>query len=79
MRERAGRLLRDFLMAPTMRGARGERAAACVRRPAGGVAFVLAQGIALAVYTLIVLVAMLLLRVRDVSFDALLDRILLRN
>ncbi len=78
MRERAGRLLRDFVMAPTTRGARG--ASRRVRQAArGGVAFVLAQGIALFVYSVIVLVALLLLRVRDVSLDGFLDRILFRN
>ena len=78
MRERAGRLLRDFLMASTMQGARG--AGRRVRQATrGGVAFFLAQGFALLVYSLIVLVAMLLMRVKDFSFDELLDRFLLRN
>jgi len=77
MRERAGRLLRDFVMAPTTRGARG--AGRRVRQAArGGVAFVVAQGLALVVYSVIVLVALLLLRVRDVSLDGFLDRILFR-
>jgi hypothetical protein len=77
MRERAGRLLRDFVMAPTTRGARGasRRARQAAR---GGIAFVLAQGLALLVYSVIVLVALLLLRVRDVSLDGFLDRILFR-
>lgn len=78
MVERAGRLLRDFVMAPTTRGARG--ASRRVRQAArGGVAFVVAQGLALLVYSVIVLVALLLLRVRDVSLDGFLDRILFRN
>ena len=73
--ERSGRLLRDLLMAPVLRGARGasRRAREAAR---GTLAMVLSQGVAFVVYSTIVLLAMLLLRLRDVSFDALFDRIL---
>jgi hypothetical protein len=75
--ERSGRLLRDFLMAPVLAGARG--ASRRMRRAArGGMAFVVAQGLALAVFALLVLAALLLLRIRGVSLDGLLDRILRR-
>lgn len=75
--ERAGRLLRDFLMAPLMTGVRGASRRA-KRAAQGGLAFVIAQGLALLVFLLIGLVALLLLRIKDVSIDALLDRVLLR-
>lgn len=76
--ERTARLLRDFVMSPLMRGAQGasRRARRAVR---GGVAFFVAQAVALLVYSLIVFAAMLLMRIRDVSFDDFLDRILFRH
>ena len=78
LRERSGRLLRDFLMAGLMKGVQGTRRRA--RQAArGGLAFVVAQALALGVYSLIVLVAMLFLRLRGVGFDAFLDRILGRG
>jgi hypothetical protein len=73
--ERSGRLLRDFLMAPLGRGLRGagRRTRQAVR---GGVAYLVAQGTALLVYTLIVLIALLVLRSGGLSLDGLLDRLL---
>jgi hypothetical protein len=73
--ERSARLLRDLLMAPLFSGSRG--AARRARQATKGVvAMVVSQAVAFGVYTAIVLAAMLLLRLRDVSFDAFLDRIL---
>lgn len=75
--ERSGRLLRDFLMAPLVQGVRGtgRRARQAAR---GGLAFLVAQAVALLVYSVIVLAALVLLRLRDFSLDEVLDRILLR-
>lgn len=73
--ERSGRLLRDLLMAPLLSGTRGatRRARQATR---GLVAMVLTQAIAFVVYTTIVLVALLLIRVRGVSLDGFFDLIL---
>ena len=75
MLERSGRLLRDLLMAPLLAGSRG--AARKARQATKGVvAMVVAQAIAFVIYSTIVLVALLLLRLQDVSLDGFLDRIL---
>ena len=73
--ERSGRLLRDLLMAPVLRGMRGagRRAREAAR---GGLAFFVAQFLVLSIYSLLVLVALLLLRVRwNASIDGFLDNI----
>lgn len=73
--ERAGRLQRDFLMAPLASGVRG--AGRSVRTATrSGIAFLLAQGLALLVYSLIVALALLFLRIRGASFDGFYDAIL---
>jgi hypothetical protein len=73
--ERAGRLLRDFLMAPLTRGLRGAgRSLRSATR--GGAAMLVSQALALAVYSLLVAIAMVFLRTRGVSFDGLCDRLL---
>ncbi|MEM7305738.1 MAG: hypothetical protein AAF682_03665 [Planctomycetota bacterium] len=76
--ERSGRLLRDLLMAPLLSGTRGasRRARTAAK---GTVAMILSQGIAFLVYTVIVLIAFLLLRVRGVSLDGFFDRLLMRG
>lgn len=76
--QRAARLMRDLVMAPVAQGMRGTgrrmRGAA-----KGGTAFVLVQVLALLVYTAIILVIMLLVRVKwEFSFDGLLDGFLRR-
>ncbi len=68
---RSGRLLRDFLMA---RGA-GRKARRAAR---GGLAFLLAQGLAFLALAGILVACMILLRLKGVSFDEFLDRILMR-
>ena len=73
--DRAGRLLRDFVMAPTLRGAQGA-ARAARQRTKSGVAYLLAQGLAFAAFTLILLLCMLFLRLKGTSFDEFFDRIL---
>jgi hypothetical protein len=73
--ERSGRLLRDLLMAPVLRGARGasRRAREAAR---GGLAFIVAQFLVLSIYSVLVLVALLLVRVRwNASIDGFLDNI----
>ncbi len=75
LRDRAGRLMRDFLMAPLTRGVRG--AGRSVRQGAKGfVAMLLSQALALLVYSLIVLLSMLVLRYQGTGYDAFFDRIL---
>lgn len=73
--DRSRVLLRDLLMAPTTRGARG--AGRKARQAArGGLAFLVSQLVVLGVYSLMVLVALFVLRVRwDWSVDGLIDRI----
>ena len=74
--ERAGRLERDLLMAPVQRGVRGagRRARGAAR---GGLAFLLAQLVAILVYSLIVLGALLVARAGSGrSIDAMLDGLL---
>ncbi|MEQ1894513.1 MAG: hypothetical protein ABL998_18390 [Planctomycetota bacterium] len=75
MLERSGTLLRDFLMSSYLRGAQGAG-----RKLRGGLrnvlAFLLAQLIALAVFTLIVVAILLVLRVKGESLDRWLDRVI---
>jgi hypothetical protein len=75
--ERAGLLLRDFVMAPLQGGAAGARRRAR-RAVKGGLALLLSQLAALAVLAAILLAALLLLRLRGTSIDAFLDRMLPR-
>lgn len=73
--ERSGTLLRDFLMAALLDGSAGARRRA--REKARGLAaFLITQGLALVVFTLLVLAALLLVRAKGTSLDALLDRFL---
>lgn len=73
--ERGGRLLRDLLMTPTMRGARG--ASRQVRAAArGGFAFAVSQFIVLSIYSLMILIALLMVRIKwQFSFDDFLDNL----
>lgn len=74
--ERATRLQRDLLMSAHQRGVKGvrRRARAATR---SGAAYVLANLIAISIYTLVVLAVMLLVRVQyGTSFDGTLDGIL---
>lgn len=72
--ERAGTLLRDFLMASHLSGVKGAG-----RKVRGGlrnlVAFLVAQLVALVVFTGIVLGILLVLRAKGRSIDELLDRV----
>lgn len=71
--ERAGRLQRDLLMMPFQRGLKGatRRARGASRR---GMAYVVANLIAISVYSLVLVAIMLLVRVNyDFSFDGTLD------
>ena len=71
--ERAGRLQRDLLMMPFQRGVKGasRRARVATRR---GTAYVLANLIAITVYSLVLVAIMILVRVNyDFSFDGLID------
>lgn len=74
--ERAGRLERDLLMSSFQQGVRaaGRRA----RRAAkGGAAFFMVQGIAILVYTLLIVAMLLLARVRyEISLDGIIDSML---
>jgi hypothetical protein len=73
--ERSGSLLRDFLMAPLQSGPAAARRK--VRESTRNLAaFLLAQGLALIVFALLVLAALILVRARGTSLDALLDRFL---
>jgi len=76
--ERAGRLLRDFLMAPYLRGLRGagRRAREKVR---GGCAFVVAQAIIFLIFAVMCLIALLVIRYTDHSVDDFLDFVLRRG
>lgn len=73
--ERAGSLERDFLMAALLAGSEGARRKAR-ERARGLAAFFLTQGLALVVFTLIVVAALLVVRAQGTSLDALLDRVL---
>ena len=76
--ERSPRLQRDLLMAPLQTGARGSARRA--RRAAkSGFAFLIAQAVGLFVYSAILLAIALFLRLRGTEFDALFDRLLLRD
>ena len=70
--ERSGRLLRDFLMAPLARGARGAGRRAR-RATKSGMAFLVAQLIAIGVYSLILVLIMAFLWKRGVRFDAMFE------
>ena len=73
--ERSARLLRDLLMAPMTRGVSGasRRARTAAR---SGAAFLLAQGIVIALYSALLLLALLILRLRwGWSVDGFLDGI----
>lgn len=73
--ERSGTLLRDFLMAPYLSGAAGARRK--LREQGRSiVAFLVAQGLALLVFGLLVAASLLVARAGGTSIDALLDRIL---
>jgi hypothetical protein len=74
--ERSARLERDLLMAPVQRGERG--AGRKMRTAArGGLAVLLAQAVAIVVYSLLVLAALLVTRSGSGrSIDAILDSIL---
>lgn len=73
--ERSGTLLRDLLMAPLLSGVRGQRRR--LRAAArSGLAFLVAQVLALLALALILAAGMLVLRSKGVSFDGLLDRAL---
>jgi len=73
--ERAGSLLRDFLMASYLSGSKGagRKLRGGMRNLAG---FLLAQLVALVVFSAIVLAILLVLRVKGESLDALLDRVI---
>jgi len=77
--ERAGRLLRDFLMASLQRGVHG--ASRKIRAQArSGTAYIVANAIAISVYTLILLAVGVLVRLKwNTSFDALFDFVLGRG
>jgi len=74
--ERAGRLLRDFLMSSTMTGAGGVRRRV---RQAGkkGAAIFLSQSLVLLIYTLIIMALMFILHIKwpDIFFDLLDDKL----
>jgi len=73
--ERSGTLLRDFLMAATLRGLRG--AGRRVREKTRSlVAFLVAQTVALLVFLALVAAALLVWRAKGTSIDAFLDRFL---
>jgi len=76
IRERAGRLQRDILMQPLQSGARGAlRKARGTAR--GGCALIVAQTLAISVYSLLLIAALFLLRVRyDFSADYWVDWVL---
>lgn len=76
--ERSGRLLRDFLMAPLARGARGAGRRAR-RATKSGLAYLVAQLVAIGVYSLILVLIMAFLWQRGVSFDALFERLFSRG
>lgn len=73
--DRSARLQRDLLMTPLMRGAKGagRKARAAART---GFAMVISQLFALFIYSVLVAIALLLLRHRGIEFDPLLDGIL---
>ncbi len=75
--ERAGRFLREALVPPAVKGVRGKgRQARQAAR--AGLACLLAQIVALVVYSAVLLALLLSLRQRQVSVDAYLDQLLER-
>ena len=75
LRDRSARLMRDFLMASKLRGMSG--AGRTIRtKTRRGFAFLIAQATALLVYSGIVLLSMLFLRIRGVGFDGFFDAII---
>jgi len=70
--ERSGRLLRDFLMTPLTRGARGagRKVRVATKR---GVAWVVAQFVVVAIYTVILVLIMAFLYRRGTRFDPLFE------
>lgn len=77
--ERSGRLLRDFLMSSLQRGIAGAGRKARSRAVSGS-AFVIANVVGISVYSGIVLLVMLLVRLKwEVSFDGLFDFLLGRE
>lgn len=76
--QRSGLLLRDFVMAPLLRGVKGaERRARETAR--GGIAYLLAQAMAFGIYALLVLITLILIRFRGSSIDGFLDMLLFRD
>jgi hypothetical protein len=73
--ERSGTLLRDFLMAPLLSGARGA-ARKAREKGRGCLAYLVSQAVALVVFTLIVAAILLVLRAQGRSIDGFLDAIL---
>lgn len=74
--ERSGRLLRDFLMSSLQRGVKGASRKARAQAKSG-TAYIVANLIAISVYTAIVVVVMVLARLKwGTSFDELIDFIL---
>jgi hypothetical protein len=73
--ERAGTLQRDFLMAPLLSGPAAARRK--LRESSRGlVAFLLTQGLALVIFTMLIAAALLVLRGQGRSIDSYLDRLL---
>ena len=70
--DRSGRLLRDFLMAPLTRGARGagRKVRMATKR---GVAWVVAQFVVVAIYTVILVLIMAFLYRGGTRFDPLFE------
>ncbi len=76
--ERSGRLLRDFLMSPLSKGAAGgsRKMRAATK---SGLAMIVAQFVVVGIYTLILLVILVLVRLKwDTSIDGIIDSILNR-
>lgn len=73
--ERGGSLLRDFVMAPYLEGAKGasRKVRGGLRNMAG---FLVAQAVALLVFSAIVAAILLVLRVKGKSLDGWLDRLI---
>lgn len=76
VRDRAGRLERDLLMQPLLRGVQGASRRARTQAK-GGAAFLISQTMAIGVYTVLVVVAAVLARMQwDWSFDEHIDSVL---
>jgi hypothetical protein len=77
--ERSGRLLRDFLMASLQRGIAGAGRKARSRALSGS-AYLMANAVGILIYSGMVLLVMLLVRLKwEVSFDGLFDTVLGRS